>query len=332
MANEKAELIELRDGWFTSPKTNYITINKKGEVLLADGTVTVGKDNMNGYKTVSINGTNFLIHRVMVLTFLDQIPGKRIVNHIDGDKTNNVIENLEWKNHTGNIEHAFRTGLRNDNKPVIVRDLETDETTEFYSLQEAARFFKVNGSVVWTYLHSNRKNPFKLKWEVVYKGDKTGLLSKKDIRTFMDGWCRGLVLIKKTGELERWLDTGNLAREYNVSNGLITFYLRRKAANNSNIFRGMSLFYEDEYLKEHPNERETILALKVNGTESKRGSKSLTPQKPKPVVVLNTETNETTNYDSLNQFCEVMNAPKAGVKRSVTYKGRWRHFKIEYVK
>ena len=332
MANEKVELIELRDGWFTSPKTNYITVNKKGEVLLGDGTVTTGKYSRNGYKSVSVNGSCFSVHRIMALTFLDQIPGKGIINHIDGDKANNVIDNLEWTDYTGNIEHAFRTGLRNDNKPVIVRDLETDETIEFYSLQEAARFFKVNGSVVWTYLHSNRKNPFKLKWEVVYKGDKTGLLSRNDIRTFTHGWCRGLIVIKETGELERWLDTVNLAKKYNVSRTLITFYLKHKAANHSNIFRGMSLFYEDEYLKEHPNERELILAMSVNGTESKRGSKSLTPQKPKPIVVLNTETNETTNYESLNQFCKVMNVPKPGVKRSVTYKGRWRHFKIKYVR
>lgn len=332
MANEKVELIELNNGWFTSPKTNYITVNKKGEVLLADGTITVGKFNGSGYRTVSINGTSFLIHRIMALTFLDQIPGKSIVNHIDGDKTNNIIDNLEWTDYTGNIEHAFKTGLRSDNKPVIVRDLETDEITEFYSLQEAARFFKVNGSIVWTYLHSRRKNPFKLKWEVVYKGDKIGLLSKGDIRTFTPGWCRGIVVIKKTGELERWLDTVNLAKAFNVSKALITFYLRRKAANNSNVFRGMSLFYEDEYLKEHPKEREVILTMKVNGTESKRGSKSLTPQKPKPIIVLNTETNETTNYESLNQFCKIMNVPKHGVKRSVTLKGRWRHFKIKYVK
>lgn len=68
-----------------------------------------------GYKVVvfSIAGRTelFLVHRVVALKFLDRVDGKNYVNHIDGNKSNNDVSNLEWCTHSYNVQHAYDTGL-----------------------------------------------------------------------------------------------------------------------------------------------------------------------------------------------------------------------------
>lgn len=52
------------------------------------------------------------IHRVVALTFLEKPSFKCEVNHKDGIKSNNNVENLEWITRSENIKHAFKLGLR----------------------------------------------------------------------------------------------------------------------------------------------------------------------------------------------------------------------------
>lgn len=52
------------------------------------------------------------IHRLIALAFLPKVEGKEIINHIDGDRVNNAITNLEWCTHKENMVHAVATGLK----------------------------------------------------------------------------------------------------------------------------------------------------------------------------------------------------------------------------
>ena len=65
----------------------------------------------DGYLFVNICGKLRPIHRLVAETFLEATDGKNVVNHIDGDKTNNVVSNLEWCTPSENMKHAARTGL-----------------------------------------------------------------------------------------------------------------------------------------------------------------------------------------------------------------------------
>lgn len=73
-------------------------------------------DNGRGYKYVFFSGKGFrdrqYIHRIVAFHFLKETYKKGMeVNHIDGDKSNNSVANLEWLTPLENKKHAIRTGL-----------------------------------------------------------------------------------------------------------------------------------------------------------------------------------------------------------------------------
>lgn len=80
----------------------------------------------DGYKKVNLqNGDGsrkvFSVHRLVLASFSPRNDMEQLqVNHIDGDKTNNTLSNLEWVTAKENVAHAFKTGLRKnieDNNP-----------------------------------------------------------------------------------------------------------------------------------------------------------------------------------------------------------------------
>lgn len=69
----------------------------------------------NGYKCVSLcNGGDkkfMQVHRLVALNFIPNPESKPQVNHIDGNKHNNHVDNLEWATQDENMSHAVSMGL-----------------------------------------------------------------------------------------------------------------------------------------------------------------------------------------------------------------------------
>lgn len=77
-----------------------------------------------GYEKVkiSINGIkrDYKVHRLVAMAFIPKVEGKEHINHKDGNKKNNNIENLEWCNRSENMRHAYDNGLIHRNKKTMV--------------------------------------------------------------------------------------------------------------------------------------------------------------------------------------------------------------------
>lgn len=108
--------------------------------------VAYGQDKDGYYRCVlSLNGKHkrIKIHQIMAIQFLgyEQYKNKLVINHIDGNKHNNKLDNLEIVTIKENNAHAWKTGLNSKDKHpfttrVDVYDNETKEICHFNSMQE----------------------------------------------------------------------------------------------------------------------------------------------------------------------------------------------------
>ena len=113
----------------------------------------------HGYKTVYLStpnaAKNFLVHRLVALAFIGKPAGRSQVNHIDGNKLNNQIDNLEWVTPSENIQHAYDTGLidyySKDHhfKTVYQFDKKGNLIGEFYNGMEAGRVLNISNASIY---------------------------------------------------------------------------------------------------------------------------------------------------------------------------------------
>lgn len=92
--------------------------------LLQQSTTTTG------YKKVELskNGVkkSIKVHRLVATAFIENKDNKPFVNHMDGNRLNNNIDNLEWCTRRENIDHAMRTGLIKKRVAINEKELEKD--------------------------------------------------------------------------------------------------------------------------------------------------------------------------------------------------------------
>lgn len=98
----------------------YSSGRYKNGVFIRKEIMLKQSSNSDGYKLVNLftNSTGkvkrftALVHRIVAQAFIDNPDKKLTVNHIDGNKENNVKDNLEWATHKENNVHAYKLGLK----------------------------------------------------------------------------------------------------------------------------------------------------------------------------------------------------------------------------
>ena len=86
------------------------------------------------------------VHRLTALAWIpnDDFISKPLVNHIDGDKSNCSVSNLEWCNFSQNIRHAIASGLTSQSEAYIVLDTHTNEEKLFHSVTDLSKYVGLN--------------------------------------------------------------------------------------------------------------------------------------------------------------------------------------------
>lgn len=96
--------------------------NNHKKLQLVKSCVLKTFEHQKGYLVVKLCKNNIKthkrLHRLVAEAFIPNPKNKPQVNHIDGNKKNNIVSNLEWCNGSYNILHAYKTGLIHS-KPVI---------------------------------------------------------------------------------------------------------------------------------------------------------------------------------------------------------------------
>lgn len=132
--------------WFPIPEYPRYFITITGSVMNSEsGEVLSGSVNPDGYHNFRLTDpTGYVMtvgrHRLLAMVF--KHPGTDIsnlvVNHLDGIKGNDYLDNLEWTTFQGNIEHAGMNGLTSKCIPVQVRSVDSGEVIHYPSATSAA--------------------------------------------------------------------------------------------------------------------------------------------------------------------------------------------------
>jgi hypothetical protein len=126
--------------------TEGYKISNYGRVKNHKGRITEGSNHESGYLWVSIAPKQYLLHRLVAKTFIPNPENKEQVNHIDGNKQNACVNNLEWCSNAENQLHKVNSGLSNSTKKIIQYDLQMNKIKEFNSQVEASKELKINNS------------------------------------------------------------------------------------------------------------------------------------------------------------------------------------------
>lgn len=98
--------------------SNYM-ISSEGRVKSAFGTIRKFTTTKKGYLKIGLIGDDKVrkklsVHRLVAQAFILNTDSKPQVNHIDCNKSNNNVSNLEWCTNSENQKHAFKHGLQNN--------------------------------------------------------------------------------------------------------------------------------------------------------------------------------------------------------------------------
>lgn len=195
-----------------------------GKILSHKGKILKQIPDIQGYYRTKVDGKTKLIHRLVALAWIPNPLNLPEVNHLDGDKSNNTMTNLEWCTHDENVSHAKATkllqfGIRNGNSLLDEIQVKTIHKccSEKIPVLSLAKYFKIKKGTIYSILRRDN-------WAHID-------LPKIELPKIGETWCRSklknidvLIIreaIKNGHKVSRIASYYNVSTEniYNIKNG-----------------------------------------------------------------------------------------------------------------
>lgn len=153
--------------------------NVKSFTKRKSGNNLIPQISRKGYQTVLLynNGKPHQkkIHRLVAAAFISNKDKLPQVNHIDGNKQNNRVDNLEWCDNSYNQIHAYKTGLERPKfqRKIKQYSLEGEYIAEFNYIREAKRYLNIDGSSISACCRGKRKSAGGFIWKYADDNNST---------------------------------------------------------------------------------------------------------------------------------------------------------------
>lgn len=107
------------------------------------------REDKDGYYIVSLrctngSGKNIRVNRAIAMTYIPNVNSYPVVNHIDNNKKNNCVNNLEWCTVSYNTKEGYKNKDYHYKKRIKAYFIEKDEEIVFDSVKECANYFEIS--------------------------------------------------------------------------------------------------------------------------------------------------------------------------------------------
>lgn len=143
---------------------NRIFIKKNNARITVKGKVIKSYDLGRGYSgfSIQVNGhvKYFYVHRVVAIAFIPNPENKPFVNHINGIKKDNTVENLEWCTRQENVDHAIKNNLYSRGEKFVKSKLKDKDVLDILSMKgvllakDIAKKYGVATSRIYNIFHN----------------------------------------------------------------------------------------------------------------------------------------------------------------------------------
>ena len=167
--------MDIKELWLPLLQYKGIEVSSIGRVRKAanqrrkERILTEFPKDRDGYARCSVQKldgtwTSQPVHRLIALAFIENPENKTCVNHIDNNRLNNCVENLEWVTPKENVYHSYKFGNRQVCKEVprntILTDFQIsqiDKLRETYTVNQIANLFNIQYQSLKNIIHKKKQ-------------------------------------------------------------------------------------------------------------------------------------------------------------------------------